>query len=663
MTKQEYFNRDNSYYFFDQEEKIASYCYQYFNEDVRHIIKVADDVSNHSFLFDLKWDMERTYHPIYFEDKIDWEIIPNKDPEFVWQFNRHRFFICLGQAYLLTKDEKYAKAFVSLLLDWITNMTHTKERENLSWRSLEVGLRGAYWTKAMRYFKDSKEITDEVIHIFHNSLLEHAQYLVSKHTEHKYLSNWGVLENHGLFEIAIALPDPEKREYYINIALDCLEKAARIQILPDGVQWEQSPMYHNEVFQCYMDVLILARRNKIHIPDIIVKQVRKMAYVNLHWVKPNGCQVMNGDSDDTNIRDMLTLGAWYFQDPVLKSGGDIRLGFEEIWNLGIQGMIEYEQLSSSMPTFLSTQLNSSGNYYFRSDWSDKANFMHFHCGSLGGGHGHADQLHVDLVLDGRDILVDAGRYTYVVELGRFRLKEANAHNTITMNQQPFTVCNDAWGYHKIAKTIHASFSTTDLYDFVQGGHLGYLQQRIYINRKVVYIKPDIFFIMDEVYGEGNPCLEEYFHFNEAGSIQVEKNCVNYVDEVGKVVLLFLSEDITLEKKNSCISRHYNEMTRNDALVVKKMHQNVTTFITVIGKDGIQAEKLDVFSATRHCKLEQAVAEAVKINYQDKSYIIVCCHQDQSTAMELFEVDSCIGFGKVVVFDLNQYIVGGEVLES
>ncbi|MFR3753079.1 MAG: heparinase II/III family protein [Enterocloster sp.] len=38
--------------------------------------------------------------------------MPEGDPEFIYQFNRHRYWICLGQAYALTGDGKYAECFV-----------------------------------------------------------------------------------------------------------------------------------------------------------------------------------------------------------------------------------------------------------------------------------------------------------------------------------------------------------------------------------------------------------------------------------------------------------------------------------------------------------------------------------------------------------------------
>ena len=94
-----------------------------------------------------------------------------------------------------------------------------------------------------------------------------------------------------------------------------------MQIMGDGVQWEQSPLYHNEVLHCYEDVLILASRNDIEVPDTILNAVHKMACADLMWKKPDHKQLLMGDSDDMDIRDSISKAAVLFRDPMLKFGG------------------------------------------------------------------------------------------------------------------------------------------------------------------------------------------------------------------------------------------------------------------------------------------------------------------------------------------------------
>lgn len=303
----------------------------------------------------------------------------------------------------------------------------------------------------------------------------------------------GVLENHGLFEIAMMLPQSEKTKAYREFALKNLEIEARMQIMEDGMHWEQSPMYHNEVLHCYYDVMILAKRNSISLPETMTNRIKKMAYAMLSLKKPNHHQLMMGDSDDTDVRDLISVGAYLFDDPVLKFGGLEQLDFESIWDLGIEAAQAYSKLDRKEPSFTSTGLHDSGNYFMRSSWFEDANYLHFHCGTLGAGHGHSDKLHFDLVIQGEDVLMDAGRYTYVKGPKRFEFKDPTAHNTLTVDGEFFTICKDSWECSKLSQPVKQQFVVRDDYEFVQGGHLGYMDREkgVFVNRKIVYIKPDL----------------------------------------------------------------------------------------------------------------------------------------------------------------------------
>lgn len=105
------------------------------------------------------------------------------------------------------------------------------------------------------------------------------------------------------------------------------------------------------------------------------------------------------------------------------------------WDLGIRAAKEYRDMETAMPEFQSAALEDSGNYYLRDGWGEEGNLLHFHCGTMGAGHGHSDQLHVDLVIGGEDVLTDAGRFTYVPGPDRFAFKDPTAHNTITVDNR------------------------------------------------------------------------------------------------------------------------------------------------------------------------------------------------------------------------------------
>ena len=91
-----------------------------------------------------------------------------------------------------------------------------------------------------------------------------------------------------------------------------------------------------------------------------------------------------------------------------------------------------------------------GGYHVqRSGWGDRGRpyaderFGLLDCGPIGdGGHGHYDQLSVELYAAGRALVVDPGRYTYDATDGswRRRFKGTAAHNTVTvddLDQTPY----------------------------------------------------------------------------------------------------------------------------------------------------------------------------------------------------------------------------------
>lgn len=645
----------------DRPDEIAKYVKVNCEKEAKEVLQIAEDVSQQSYLFNLRWDMERTYEAIQFEGPIDWLHMPEDDSEWIYAFNRHRFFICLGQAYVMTGDEKYARAFVHQLCDWIQRVKREDESCQLAWRTIEAGLRLEYWLKAFCYFENSENLTDEVCTVFFDSIREHAEYLMEVYDTFRLMSNWGILQNHGLFMAGIFLPESNRTKEYIETAIKRLTEEIRIQVYRDGTQWEQSPMYHNEVNHCYLDVLILAKRNGIALPEVMIKKVKDLCTVNLYWKKPNHHEVMQGDSDDIDVRDIITKGAYVFKDSVLKYGGYETFDYDCIWDLGMTALSEYLTNPVEKPEATAHALEDSGNVYLRSDWSENASFMHFHCGTLGAGHGHSDKLHFDLFANGEDILMDAGRYTYVNKPERYAFKDPSAHNTLTVDGLNFTVCKDSWECSKLAQATNQRHYFSEAYDYVEGGHLGYMSLEnggVFVNRKIIYIKPDIYVLVDEFYSGTKHTYQQYFHFNNRGTVSCEDH-VTYSSEKNIAELIFATKDIEKKLTLSKVSRHYNQFEENMVVQTQIEGQGFKSVITVIGisnsnlVERLKVEKVMVTSNFKGITFGDEVIEAVTIQKGKRKYTVVVAHQEYASPTDTFCADGCIGFGQVVVYDRAQ----------
>lgn len=644
-------------------EHISNYCIDNFADEVMKTIRIANDVSNNTFKFEWKWDMERTFIPYTFTKDIIWDKTPNNDEEWIFMLNRHRYWITLGQAYVLTKDEKYTKTFIRQLTHWIKNVRPVEGTEKTTWRTIEAGIRGENWIKAYSYFSNSEYIDEETTRIFVESLKEHGEYLYNNYGDARKLSNWGVLESHGLLVIGLFLNDKELSVKYIQESLRRLEEQISLQVMEDGMHWEQSPMYLNEVLHCYLDTIKLCKRNNIEIPNIILEKTKKLAYANLYMKKPNHKQICQSDSDDTDVRDMLTKATYLFKDGILKFGSYEEIDFESIWSLGYDSIKKYKDIKAKYPEYVSYAFEDSGNYYMRSGWSENDNYMYFHCGTLGSGHGHADLLHISVFANGEDYLIDPGRYTYIEgNKEREYLKSCKAHNTTIVDDEEFTKLNGSWSYNSVATPIKHPFISKDAYDYLEGSHLGYMSKGIFTNRSVIYIKPDIWVLVDRFYGEGTHKYNQIFQFAKNIELKNEKTICK--GNNGVLTLHHINKlDKHIEKK--IVSYHYNQMELQDKLITTLTGDGFTSILTVINsskeESNISIEKIPVKNCNGRV-LEDHEAEAIKIINKENTYILTICHNEIFKGKKLLSVDGYHIYGKVVLITENNKGIKKEVIK-
>lgn len=196
---------------------------------------------------------------------------------------------------------------------------------------------------------------------------------------------------------------------------------------------------------------IFARLGENTLPESLHENVRRMAMAGLALRKPDGQQLSMGDSDDMNTKSIYALAAYVYEDPVFRWAGGTSPGYDNVWLFGECGRSFYESLPAREPGFVSTQLYDSGHTVMRSSWSADADMLHFDGGLLGTSHGHSDTLHIDLILNGQDALVDSGRYTYVTKPERLAFRGTAAHNTIQVDGRDI----DEWSHSWFTRTVSA----------------------------------------------------------------------------------------------------------------------------------------------------------------------------------------------------------------
>lgn len=654
MDPKNFFDQDKRF-FFDDREAVADYVRRSCMEEFELVRKTADLACQQKFLFQLRWDLEKIFEPVCMDGTINWLYQPGDDAEFVYSFNRMRFWICMGQAYAMTGDEKYAKAFADQLVHWVKTVKPEEPDHWMAWRTIEMGFRMDYWCRAMQYFRGSPSITPEVMDCFVSAMHTHAEKIMGIWDSYQLMSNWGIIANHGLFIAGVMLPESPRTREFRREALRRLDMERRMQIYRDGVQWEQSPMYHNEMLRCLLDIVLLADRNRIELPEGFRDCVHKMALTDLAWQKPSGCEPMMGDSDDIDQRDVMTLAAVVFGDGRLKYAGYPRFDYETVWTLGVGETEAYSRLEAVCPK-CDWALPDSGNYFLRSGWDEKDTWVRFHCGTLGAGHGHADQLHFDLTAFGEDILTDLGRFTYVYGPDRREFKDGSGHNTVTVDDKDFYITKDSWECSKLSRAVNQKFWSDVRYGYAEGGHLGYYADGVYVNRRLIFLKPDILIVVDELYADGPRTYQQYFHWN-TGSLMGSNNVYRYRGEHAAARLELVSaSDVICEQYMGRISRHYNLDTAAPVLKTQVLGDGFASVFTVLSLDPvgeemeISVEKLPVMSNFKGIQFEDQLIEALRVRKGERGWVVVVAHQEYASPTDTFLAGGCTGFGQAVIFD-------------
>ena len=134
-------------------------------------------------------------------------------------------------------------------------------------------------------------------------------------------------------------------------------------------------------------------------------------------------------------------------------------------------------------------------------------------GSFGegsGGHSHSDVLSLVAQLDGREILIDPGTYTYVADPAeRNRFRGSAAHNTVRINgrDQAIPAGPFRWTGKPVTR-IDQWVSEPDR-DFLDAAcaYAGFTHRR-----RVLFLKPGVLLVTDTIDGPaGDHTLEQFWH--------------------------------------------------------------------------------------------------------------------------------------------------------
>nr|WP_277988615.1 alginate lyase family protein [Enterococcus sp. MSG2901] len=564
-----------------------------------------------------------------------WNKFPEEDPEWLFMLSRHGFMVDLAQCYALTKEQRYMEKWTMLLLDFITNCERDNPANENSWRPLDVGLRLTNWMKSLTYLPLSYMKNTKVEKMLHRSIQEHLVILENSYIDKYRLSNWGVLAIGGMAAIDLFLPDlvTEAQRAFI---WKRLAEQLDLQFYDDGMHWEQSPLYQHEVIMTYVYLLQISEYLEQPLPIDLRGKLAQPIQTTYYLADNQEKLLPLNDSDHVDFHYVYAI----YQNLgfLKKRKKDSNLAV--LWTGSLYS--DYPPVVTKLAPVFAGQ--DSGMMVYK----DQAIYFTLFNGLHGSGHGHASIGSFTLQLDGQDIIVDSGRYTYVNSEQRIQLKELAAHNTLFVAKEPHTIIRDTWGYDKLPKPLFHNIRNIPEGFFAECGWSAKGNQGWMIfERRFLYLKKiNSLIILDNFSGPENTEVTSSYNLSSKVTSQKMANQVHIKIKENQYKIHFSEGQAMQETAKS--SEMYNQLTTHQRIENKvQCKETAHTWVTVISPTDVKISPVEVKQVGETKIVDQAIG--LRLENQKETFDLFLLQED------------IVSGNKLLVSEFNQFFYGQVVL--
>ncbi len=593
--------------------------YDGFCVDKDDIIKAAEDVLEHKFdllgsgpvkLDPIDWHIDfksgfRWPKGKFYKDYVQVDLSNNADVKVPRELSRSHHLLWIGQAYLLTKDEKYTKEFISQINSWIKENPLMR---SINWGcAMDVAIRAVNWLYALNMFIESKLITEHFIKKIVLSFYQHAWFIFNNlekgfpGSHNHYMSDLV-----GLLFLGRLFKTTRDGKRWFSFALNEFYFELRYQILPNGPSYERSTHYHRLMTELVFYSYLFLKRININPPFDIRQRVFNMLDFVLHYTKPDGFAPIIGDEDNGRLlpivkytmsdhRYLLCLGAIEFKDEIFKkhSSGYV---LDSFFLFGNASNHVFENIPATEKSLSSKSFMDAGqciirhnNWYLFINNSGAAKYPDH--STTGGSHAHADLLSFVLAIGNTTFLVDPGTYVYSASRhDRNLFRSTRMHNTLVVDHQDqhFLPDNQIFAVKDIGCPTDFQFSESETEITFRGAHDGYkkLNKPVIHERVFALNKGDNqLIITDRLKGDGAHSLKWFFHFNNDIELNLFNNNTLVANDTAhneSITVSFNAKfDFELSIIDSSISKSYGAKQASKSLMVKAFTKCPCSFNTYI----------------------------------------------------------------------------------
>lgn len=278
--------------------------------------------------------------------------------------------------------------------------------------------------------------------------------------------------------------DGATADLWMDVALGRLERELGEQVLPDGGNFELSPMYHSIFLADLIDLVNLSNVFPGRVPDGLVEQLRETAARMLGWLAamthPDGEIALFNDAALGVAPNLAQLEAYAASNGIKRTAvGERLVGAEvEALHLVESGYVRLE----TKDAVAICDIARIGPDYLP-------------------GHAHADTLSYEFSVGGRRVVVNGGTSQYGVGADRVRERSTVSHSTVEVAGR---ASSEVWSGFRVARRARPFDERLELLDdgiCLSASHDGYRRLAgAPIHRRSWTMRPGELIVKDTVRG-------------------------------------------------------------------------------------------------------------------------------------------------------------------
>lgn len=440
-------------------------------------IPELDLEEGHASRFDVDALLRDEFLLINERHHVDLEVWNVSDASHLWNFNLHYFEYCvaLAAAWRRSGDAEYLGCFKRLVRSWLHACPYA---DGDAWHPYTISLRLVNWLICIDLFGSALSEDDAFMDALTKSMyVQYRHLLINQETHLRANHYWENLKT--LLICAAAFGE---QDVYRRVMRD-FERQLDEQVLPDGVHFERSLMYHKLVLEGALRVWLAAEQTGYSLPNNFMPKVQAMLNAMASLEKGMGKTPFFNDAADgvaKNCDQLVAACKRLFgmdADDTIIAFPDA--GYYKLYDGDIAVMLD---------------AGEPGPSYML-------------------GHAHCDCLSFELSYKGEPLIVNSGTYAYQSELRPY-FRSTAAHNTVVVDGEEQMEC---WGEHRVGKSYR------DVRVIERSGRRLLLEMTLSSGtrlHRLVALSERRLEIADSLSGGEDRSFSSYLHFNSGISAEM-----------------------------------------------------------------------------------------------------------------------------------------------